>query len=181
MFQTFIQPLTIPLVTIPAQRNNICFLNPSRQEWWQRCPGGNREHSWKIVRMNLERHSKHYLMLSSISLLLTKVKTDSTFYWIIALPEKWYEYYSQTLKKVKPLEIVKGKEGRWSRPKQSTRTDRKKRKSMRFGQRRLKFRTFSNSTLVEVSCQSVLRRKNSPAQGSDGTENGKESGGCGRD
>lgn len=85
------------------------------------------------------------------------------------------------IKKVKPLEIVKGKEGRWSRPKQSTRTDRKKRKSMRFGQRRLKFRTFSNSTLVEVSCQSVLRRKNSPAQGSDGTENGKERGGCGRD
>ena len=33
----------------------------------------------------------------------------------------------------------------------------------------------------EVSGQPVLRIKNGPAQGSDGSENGKESGGGGRD
>lgn len=45
----------------------------------------------------------------------------------------------------------------------------------------MEFRTFSDSTLVEVSRQSVLRIKNGPAQGSYGSEKGKESGGCGRD
>ena len=45
----------------------------------------------------------------------------------------------------------------------------------------VEFRTFSDSSLAEVSRQSVLRIKNGPAQGSDGSENGKESGGSGRD
>lgn len=43
------------------------------------------------------------------------------------------------------------------------------------------FRTFSDSNLVEVPCQSALRIKNGPAQGSVSVENGKEAGGCGRD
>ena len=34
------------------------------------------------------------------------------------------------------------------------------------------FRTFSDSTLVEVPCQSALRIKNGPAQGSVSAENG---------
>lgn len=45
---------------------------------------------------------------------------------------------------------------------QSMDPERKKKKPMRTGERRLKFRTYSDSALVEVSSLTVLRRKDSP-------------------